>query len=99
MALGVDTHTHIHTHTYTHTRILWQNESDFKKPGACRPQAGARAWFKKGYTWAFEIQDRMHECIDLVAAEAVYHDSCFSWFMLNKQLDAATAKESRPGQT
>ena len=41
--------------------------------------------------WALEIQDRLHGCIDLVAAE-VYHDSCF---MLNKQLDAATAKKSQ----
>ena len=32
---------------------------------------------KRGDTWAFEIQDRFHGCIDLVAAEAVYHDSCF----------------------
>ena len=28
----------------------------------------------------------MGALIDLVAAEAVYHDSCFSWLMLNKQL-------------
>ena len=47
---------------------------------------------KRGDMWALEIQDRLHGCIDLVAAEAVYHDSCFSRFMLNKQLDAATAK-------
>ena len=37
MASGVDTHTHTHTHTHT----LWRNESDFKKPSARRPAAGA----------------------------------------------------------
>ena len=45
--------------------------------------------------WALEIQDRLHGCIDLVAAEAVYHDSCFSRLMLNKQLDALLQKISR----
>ena len=42
----------------------------------------------------FEVKDRLHGCI---AAETVYHDSCmcFSQFMLNKQLDAATTKISR----
>ena len=38
MALGVDTHTHTQ---HTHGRILWWNESNFKKPGG-----PARAWFK-----------------------------------------------------
>ena len=45
MASGVDTHTctharthaHTRTHTHTHTHTLWQNKSDFKKPGARRP--------------------------------------------------------------
>ena len=27
----------IRSHTHTHTRILWWNESDYKKPGARRP--------------------------------------------------------------
>ena len=31
----------IHTHTYTHTHS--RSESDFKKPGTCRPQ---HIWFK-----------------------------------------------------
>ena len=30
------------------------------------------------------FRNRLHGCIDLVATEAVYHDSCFSWLMLNK---------------
>ena len=50
---------------------------------------------KRGDTWGNEVQNRFHSCIDLVVAEAVYHDSCFSRFMLNKQLDAVTAKRSR----
>ena len=28
-------------YTHTHTHILWQNESDYRKPGARRPVAGA----------------------------------------------------------
>ena len=39
--------------------------------------------------WALEVQDRLHGCIDLVAAEAVYHD-----IMLSKQLDAAPCPSS-----
>ena len=31
---------------------------------------------KKEHIRAFEIQDRLHACIDLAAAEAVYHNSC-----------------------
>ena len=48
---------------------------------------------KRGDTWGYEVQDRLHGYIDLVAAEAVYHNSCFSQFMLSKQLDGATAKD------
>ena len=50
---------------------------------------------KRGDAWGYEVQDRLHGCIDLVAAEAVYPNSCFSRFMLSKQLDGATAKRSR----
>ena len=45
--------------------------------------------------WASEVQDRLHGCINLVPAEAIYHDSCFSRFMLNKQLNTATAKKTQ----
>ena len=40
----------------------------------------------------------MHGCIDLVAAEDVYHDSCFSRFMLNKGLGGMTSNvaQGRP---
>ena len=49
-SVGVDTHTHIHTHmqththanTHTHTRIqTFADKGNTKKPGVCRPQAGA----------------------------------------------------------
>ena len=30
----------VHTHTHTHTHIPWWNESNYKKPGTRRPQAG-----------------------------------------------------------
>lgn len=34
--------------------------------------------------WASEVETRLQGCIDLVAAEAVYHDSCLSRFMLKR---------------
>ena len=46
MALGAYTHTHIHTCIHAHTHMLWQNESDYKKPGARRPHAPG---LKRGY--------------------------------------------------
>jgi len=44
---------------------------------------------KRRDMWASEVQTCLHGCIDLVAAEAVYHSKCFSRFMLNKQLEQA----------
>ncbi len=41
--------------------------------------------------WTSEVQTRLHGCIDLVAAEAVYHDNCFSRFTLNKELNVRKA--------
>ena len=40
---------------------------------------------KRGDSWAYEVQTRLQGCIDLVAAEAVYHAQCFSRFMLKKE--------------
>ena len=39
---------------------------------------------KRRDSWASEVQTLLQGCIDLVAAEAVYHSNCFSLFMLNK---------------
>ena len=39
---------------------------------------------KRRDSWASEVQTCLQDCIDLVAAEAVYHSNCFSLFMLNK---------------
>ena len=44
---------------------------------------------KRGDSWAAEVQNRLHGCIDLVAAEAVYHVNCYSRFMLLKDHSAA----------
>ena len=33
---------------------------------------------KREDMWASEVQTRLYGCIDLVAAEAVYHSKCFS---------------------
>ena len=56
---------------------------------------------KRGDLWASEVQTRLLGCVDLVAAEAVYHDGCFSRFMLNKELrrmpqTATKAAQGRP---
>ena len=39
---------------------------------------------RRGDDWALTVQNRLHVCIDLVAAEAVYHSKCLSRFMLNE---------------
>ena len=52
---------------------------------------------KRGDTWASEVQNRLHGCIDLVAAEAIYHANCYSRFLLNKVQNAsATSVVGRP---
>ena len=35
---------------------------------------------KRGDAWASDVQNRLHGCIDLVAAEAIYHTNCYSRF-------------------
>ena len=45
---------------------------------------------KRGDMWACEVQICLYGCIDLVAAEAVYHSKYFSRFMLNKELEQAS---------
>ena len=40
-----------------------------------------------------KVQERLHGCFDLVAAEAVYHNHCYSRFMLNKQIDKSKSKQ------
>ena len=39
---------------------------------------------KRGDAWASEVQNCLCGCIDLVAAEAIYHANCYSRFLLNK---------------
>ena len=41
-----------------------------------------------------EVMNRLQGCIDLVAAEAVYHDNCPTRFLLNKELTTNTPKIS-----
>ena len=33
---------------------------------------------------ASEVQKRLCGCLDLVAADAIYHTNCYWWFLLNK---------------
>ena len=50
----------------------------------------------RGDTWAAEVQNRLHGCIDLVAAEAIYHSNCYTMFMLNKKATPETTVKGRP---
>ena len=53
---------------------------------------------KRGGLWSSEVETRLHGCIDLVAAEAIYHDNCFSRFMLNKELGGTIATKTVQGR-
>ena len=47
---------------------------------------------ERGDQWTSEVENRLQGCIDLVAAEAMYHDSCLTKFSLKrdpKNLSAA----------
>lgn len=39
---------------------------------------------KRGDKWSSEVENCLHGCIDLVAAEAIYHVNCYTQFLLNK---------------
>lgn len=52
---------------------------------------------KRRDRWATEVQNRLHGCIDLVAAEAIYHSDCYSRFTLMKNLSGTEGKtKGRP---
>ena len=42
------------------------------------------------------VQIRLNECIDLVAAEAIYHKACYSRFTQNKKRSTTTLSGGRP---
>ena len=42
-----------------------------------------------------EVQERLHGCFDLVAAKAVYHNNCYSRFMLSKQMGKSNSKRDQ----
>ena len=45
---------------------------------------------KRDDPWGSEVMNRLQGCIDLVAAEAVYHDNCLTRFLLDKELTTNT---------
>ena len=45
--------------------------------------------------WVLEVQGRLESCIDLVAMEAIYHNNCFSRFMLCKEKGTPSAVETQ----
>ena len=53
--------------------------------------------------WATEVERRVSGCIDLVASEAVYHDTCKTRFFSDKSLSAKvdifkTPEQKKPGR-
>ena len=50
---------------------------------------------RRGDSWGLEVQERLHGCFDLVAAEAVYHNNCYSRFMLSKQMGKSNSKRDQ----
>ncbi len=51
---------------------------------------------KRGDAWASEVKTRLCGCIDLVAAEAIYHANCYSLFLLNKRNPLLSECVGRP---
>ena len=51
---------------------------------------------KRCDAWASEVQKRLCGCLDLVAAEAIYHANCYARFLLNKGNSLST--EYAPGR-
>ena len=49
---------------------------------------------KRDDHWGSEVMNRLQGCIDLVAAEAIYHDNCLTRFLLNKELTTKIPKIS-----
>ena len=49
---------------------------------------------QRGDLWASEVKN--HGCIDLVAAEAVYHQKCYSQFTLKRELNPMSKPQGRP---
>jgi hypothetical protein len=49
--------------------------------------------------WAYTIKARLNNCIDLVAAEAVYHNNCHTRFYLNKDLASASINSNLRGRS
>ena len=49
--------------------------------------------------WATEVEIRLNGCLDLPAADAVYHKLCHSNFMLNRKLPfSGQVSESSTGR-
>ena len=45
---------------------------------------------KCGDQWATEVETRLNGCLDLPAADAVYHKLCHSHFMLNRKCPSSS---------
>ena len=44
---------------------------------------------KRTYSWAEEVKIRLHDCLDLIAVEAIYHHTCELKFRLKESSDLA----------
>ena len=54
---------------------------------------------KRGDEWATEVETRLNGCLDLLAADAVYHKLCHTHFMLNWKCPSSShVLESKRGR-
>ena len=49
-------------------------------------------------SWAKQVKGRLENCIDLVAAEAIYHKSCHAQFCSSKNLTSPSEKRKSLGR-
>ncbi len=45
--------------------------------------------------WAAEVETRLNGCLDLPAADAVYHKLCHTYFMLNRNCPSSSCISDR----
>ena len=50
---------------------------------------------ERNESWSNEVRIRLNDCIDLVAAEAIYHKACHRKFALNKKRSIENIKSPR----
>ena len=54
---------------------------------------------KRGDEWATEVETKLNGCLDLLAADTIYHKLCHSHFMFNRKCPSSShVSESKRGR-